>query len=180
MDADPEPQDLVHRAQAGDSAAWAALYLRLYPRLLAFAASRLGDVEEGRDAVGETMARAVAAKAGMDRRVRSFDAWVFGILRHVISNMLRQARRDRTMSPDRPADELADRVVLADEHDLVRQAFRSLRPLDRELLELRIIGGLSVEEVASVLHKRRGTVRTAQSRALQRLRDSLKELDHGH
>ncbi len=178
MDAD-DAQDLLQNAQAGDSAAWATLYLRLYPRLLAFAASRLGDVEAGRDAVAETMARAVAAKAGMGRRVASFDAWVFGILRHVVSDIVRQAGRARAVAPDRPSDDVADGVVLADEHELVRRAFRALRPLDRDLLELRVIGGLSIEEVASVLHKRPGTVRTAQSRALQRLRASLKDLDDG-
>ena len=39
------------------------------------------------------------------------------------------------------------------------------------MLELRVIAGLSADQVAAVLGKRAGTVRTAQSRALAHLRE---------
>ena len=38
----------------GDQDAWARLYRAAYPRLVAFAARRLGDVDAGREAVSET------------------------------------------------------------------------------------------------------------------------------
>ena len=52
-------------------------------------------------------------------------------------------------------------------------AFDLLSPDDREVLELRVIGEFSSDEVAEVLGKKPGTVRMAQARALERLREHL-------
>ena len=52
----------------------------------------------------------------------------------------------------------------------VRAAFAKLGPADQEVLELRIMAGLSADEVAQTLGKRPGAVRMAQNRALGRLR----------
>ena len=59
----------------------------------------------------------------------------------------------------------------------MRAAFERLGDEDREVLELRVVAGLSAEEVGNVLGKRAGAVRMAQSRALERLR---RELDCEH
>ena len=59
----------------------------------------------------------------------------------------------------------------------MRQAFARLSDADRELLELRVVAGLSAEEAAAVLGRRPGAVRMAQSRALTRLRRHLGEVE---
>jgi RNA polymerase sigma-70 factor (ECF subfamily) len=59
---------------------------------------------------------------------------------------------------------------LEDEHAEVRKAFELLSPPERQVLELRVIAGLSVEDTARVLGKASGAVRTAQSRALASMR----------
>jgi RNA polymerase sigma-70 factor, ECF subfamily len=58
----------------------------------------------------------------------------------------------------------------------MRLAFERLAPEERELLELRVQGGLSSEEVGKLLGKRPGAVRMAQVRALQRLRREWEEV----
>ncbi|MBV9285708.1 MAG: hypothetical protein JO176_13890, partial [Acidimicrobiia bacterium] len=63
----------------------------------------------------------------------------------------------------------------AEEAAAVRKAFGRLADGDRELLELRVVGGLSAEETAEALGRRPGAVRMAQSRALGRLRRLLVE-----
>ena len=67
----------------------------------------------------------------------------------------------------------ADSVEIADEHAAIRAAFARLSEADREVLELRVIAGLTPEQTAAVLGKRPGAVRTAQSRALARLRKEM-------
>ena len=52
----------------------------------------------------------------------------------------------------------------------MRDAFDRLGADDREVLELRVHGGLSSVEVGRLLGKQPGTVRMAQARALDRLR----------
>ncbi len=55
----------------------------------------------------------------------------------------------------------------------VREVLDSLPPLQRDIVLLRVIGGLSVEETARIVGRRPGAVRTAQHRALARLRETL-------
>lgn len=164
---------LVARAVDGDVDAWEQLYLAAYPRLYGYAAHRVG-ADGARDVVNETMTRALARVASF-RRDGVFEAWLFGICRNVIREHLRHTARpiataDATAS--RAADP-ADEVVALDEQMAVRQAVARLPERDREVLELRVIAGLSAEAVAEVLHKRPGAVRMAQSRALARLRSLL-------
>ena len=171
-------QALVARAQDGDVRAWETLYRRAYPRLLAYARRRL-DIEEAREAVSETMARAVAGMARFTPTGPGFEGWLFGICRHVVLDAQRAAgRRGYAAPPDVASAEPEpwDRLVRADEHALVRAAFARLGDDDRELLELRVVAGLSAEDTAKALGRRAGAVRTAQSRALARLRRHLEDV----
>lgn len=170
--------DLVARARERDADAWDELCVRLYPRLLAYASRRIG-VDAARDAVSETFARAVTDIARYEARRGCFDGWVFGICRHVVVARQREdGRRSSRPLPDRasPDPGPADHVLAREEHAALRAAFDRLSPGDQELLELRVLGHLSAEEVARVLRKRPGAVRTAQSRALSRLRAHLEEV----
>ena len=170
---------LVARAQQADGEAWEVLYRRAYPRLLAYARRRLpaGDAEE---AVSETMARAVASVHRFTPKGHGFEGWLFGICRHVVLDQQRAAgRRSRNDSRIRPepwsGDDLTDDLLAREEADAVRRAFTRLRAKDQELLELRVVAGLSSEDTAATLGKRPGATRMAQVRALARLRRILEE-----
>jgi len=63
-----------------------------------------------------------------------------------------------------------------EEQAMVRAAFDRLDEEDRELLELRVVFGLDAQNVGEMLGKQAGAVRTAQSRALGRLRSNLQEV----
>ncbi len=167
---------LVDQARAGDGDAWECLYRRAYPRLLAYAQRRL-DADRARDAVGETMARAVAA-IGRYRPVGGsggFEGWLFGICRHVVLDAQRAAGRRGYGPPPEGVSHVdpSERLVASEEAAAVRAAFAMLSDDDRELLELRVLGRLSAEETAAVLGRRPGAIRMAQSRALARLRGHL-------
>lgn len=175
LSVDESSEPLVERAKRGDVDAWEALYVNLYPRLLSYATRRL-DPHAARDVVNETMTRAVA-RIERFRPDGVFDAWVFGICRNVVMEDLRASQRRSEPFEDGPADsrDPADEVAASAEHEAVRAAFLELSPADQELLELRVVGGLSAEAVAQALGKRPGAVRMAQSRALDRLRSILEE-----
>jgi RNA polymerase sigma-70 factor (ECF subfamily) len=170
---------LVKRARAGDARSWESLYRLLYPRLLGYAQRRL-PADAARDAVGETMTRALATIEAFRPKGAGFEGWLFGILRHVVLDAqrasARQERRrvpwaDYEVHPSTPLDD----VVHDEEAQAVRRAFARLSPADRELLELRVVGGLGAAEVGTVVGKRPGAVRVAQSRALARLRALMEE-----
>lgn len=168
-------RDLVDLARKGNVDAWEALYRRIYPRLSAFAARRVGQ-DLAADAVSETMAKSIAAIDRFEWRGGGFDAWIFSILRNVITDI---HRRQGRFAEDEPADEPSsdsgplEHLLDTEEASEMRDAFMRLNDGDRELLELRVIAGLDAIQVGEVLGKNPGAVRTAQSRALIRLRTIL-------
>jgi RNA polymerase sigma-70 factor (ECF subfamily) len=126
-----------------------------------------------KDAVSETMTRAVANIARLRFDGAGFDAWMYGIARYVVIDAQRKMRREAPgIVPDTadPRPLPSDQALQGEDTDEVRAAFAQLNSTDQEVLELRVVANLSVEEVSSVLGRRPGAVRMAQSRALDRLR----------
>ncbi len=160
------------RLLAGDATTWEALYERVHPAMLAYADRRLGSTEDARDAVSEAMTRAVSSVERMADLNLVPDAWLFGILRHVVIDQQRRLYRRRDLPAQRHIEdpESLETLIIDEEQDAVRVAFSRLSDKDRELLELRVVAGLSSDDVASVLGMRSGAVRMAQARALDRLR----------
>ncbi|MGH8906721.1 MAG: RNA polymerase sigma factor [Egibacteraceae bacterium] len=180
--ADDELRVLVRRAAGRDADAWAALYRRAYPRLFAYACRRLPTPGDAEDAVSETMMRAIDGIQRFTWRGAGFDAWLYGILRHVVYEMTRQQRRRaQPLIGDPPGNDVLplDRILSDERDEFVRQAFARLSPRDRELLELRVVGELNAAEVGLVVGKRAGAVRMAQRRALARLRQALEQVTDG-
>ncbi len=173
-----ELQELVRRAQANDPDAWETLYRVTYAGLLAYARRRLWGRAEADDAVSETFARACNRIADFQWTGGGFTAWLYGILRNVVMETQRRSRRTTPlMAPDeRVEDESLEGLLLDEETAAVRAAFATLSPDDQEVLELRVVGGLTADEVAGVVGKRSGAVRMAQSRALVRLRAALDQV----
>ena len=172
-----ERADLVDRARRHDPAAWEELYVSVYPRLVGYARRRAGR-DRAPDVVAETMARAVGAIQRFDPVGPGFDAWLFGICRNVVADTFRRAARDdrRRLPALLPVDDTGEDLETDEEAGAMRQAYARLSDDDRELLDLRVVAGLSADEVAAVLGKQPGAVRMAQSRALERLRTHFGEV----
>lgn len=166
----------MDRARRGDQAAWESLYRAIYPRLRSYALARAGPTG-AEDLVNETMARAVAGIGRFRWQASGFDAWLFGILRRVWLEQSRREDRHRRIHAELVHDfrEPGEDLDRADDYRAVRTAFAQLSPPEQELLELRLISGLSADDVARVLGKRPGAVRTAQSRALANLRALIED-----
>ncbi|MGQ0617119.1 MAG: RNA polymerase sigma factor [Acidimicrobiia bacterium] len=178
-------RQVADRASTYDPDAWEALYRRCRPRLFAFARRRLQSDTAADDAVSETMTRALDRIGGFTWRGAGFDAWVTGILRNVLYETWRGESRVTVVgtapsAPGQPGPPDPADLFEADEsrHEL-RKAFACLDPAERELLELRVVAGLSSDAVAAIVGKSAGAVRMAQGRALHHLRGHLPGRDHG-
>jgi RNA polymerase sigma-70 factor (ECF subfamily) len=145
--------------------------------MMNYALRRLSNFDVARDAVAEAMVRVVATRDRLVQAV-SHEAWCVGVLRHVVADTHRRAyrERERNVAPLTVANfEVSEQLELDDEHQAVRTSFDRLDEFDRDVLQLRVIAGLSSEEVAAVLETSPGAVRMAQSRALDRLRRLMGE-----
>ncbi len=158
---------------------------RLFPdsfvnalRIIAIRA--LEDEDDAADAVQETLARAMAAvRKGRISTEDPVTAFVYGIARHVIADVLRRRARehaspelDRVVAPDPSPLEL---LVRADEVERVRRALRRLSRSDRELLRRCYEVGERTVDIAEELGEPPERLRKRKSRALARLRLRLEE-----
>ena len=169
--------ELVPGARSLDQHAWETIFRRLHPRLTAYAGRSL-DHESALDAVSETMTRAVDRIDSFTWDDSAFEGWLFGILRNVVRDTQRARARavPRAASQfERPDHEPSVGLLAREEAAELTAAFARLSPSEREILELRVVAGLSADEIAITLGKRPGAVRTAQSRALAKLRSLLEE-----
>lgn len=174
-----EESTLLARARALDPDAWEAVYRRSYAQLVEYARRRLPVGADPDDAVSEAMARAMDRVGLLEDRGLRLEAWLYGILRNVVLEQQRAGAR--TSAP--PQDQLVDpgpgpleQVLDQEVAGSLRRAFGRLADDDQEILWLRLVARLSAAEVAQVVDRREGAVRTAQSRALDRLRRHLEEV----
>lgn len=162
-------------AQAGGEWAFAHLYRDLNPRLLRYFHAHAPGAAD--DIASETwigVARNLPSFSGTED---AFHAWVFTIgHRQLVQHWRRQGRRpSQPVAPetlvdivasDNPEAESVAGLTAAEAAMAIRAA---LSPDQAEIILLRVLGGLSVEQVASALGKRAATVRVLQHRGLRRL-----------
>lgn len=177
-----EPDDhwfdgALRRAQAGHRSGFDELVRHLDPRLVGFARARGADDPEGlADEVLVQMCRRIGEFEGNLAQLR---AWVFTIARNRIIDERRRAGRRVDARPTEPG-KLPERGVVDADVDPEQQArvdalLASLTDDQREIVVLRVVVGLSVEETASIVGRRAGAVRALQHRALRTLRSQLVE-----
>lgn len=176
--------DLVERARAGDAEAFGLLYDRYHAPVFRYLAARVRDRAEAEDMAAEVFVE-VAQRIGRFRGGGpDFVSWLFTIARNDVRDRLRRARR-RVVEPVEeppPAGEVedpVDSVALRLEADRVRGALEALTDDQRQVLLLKFAGGLSNAEVASVLGKPVGAVKSLQHRALAAMRRLLGEAAGG-
>lgn len=166
-----ELQALVRRAQAGDRDAFGEIFMELHPRILRLARVRLHGAAAD-DAAAETFLRAWSGLARYRQTPAPFAAWLYGIARHVISDIGRKERSTADVAGDVATDDFAPTSVAR-----VRLAagLASLLDEQRRVVELKFFMGLSNDEVALALGKSAGAVNAQQWRALENLRRTLGE-----
>lgn len=171
---------VVTAARDGDAAALEELLARLRPGVLRYCRARLGRTDgsygSSDDVAQEVLMAVVGALPRYVDRGRPFAAFVFGIAAHKVSDARQAAWRDRSAPvehlPDAPdaSPGPEDLAVATDEGARALALLALLPEASRELLLLRVCGGLTAEETGSVLGMSPGAVRVAQHRALNKLR----------
>jgi RNA polymerase sigma-70 factor (ECF subfamily) len=108
-----------------------------------------------------------------------FRSWVFTIAHHRMIDDRRRANRQPRVQDDLGVEEhmglgdVEDDAFAVLAHDRVRDLLTVLSPDQRDVVLLRIVADLSVEEVARMLDKREGAIKALQHRALAALRRHL-------
>jgi RNA polymerase sigma factor (sigma-70 family) len=168
---------LLEAAREGSEAAWQEIYDDLSPAILGYLrANRSPDPE---DVLSEVFLQVARDIPRFDGDQGGFRSWVFTIAHHRLIDARRHfARRPVELSPDPPetadrADDAADEALAKIGTDEVQRILATLSDDQRAVLLLRVIGDLSVDDVAKAVGKRPGAVKALQRRGLAAVKREL-------
>jgi len=135
---------------------------------------------EPEDVAGEVFLQAVRDIERFEGDERAFRGWLLTIAHHRLLDASRhRARRPVDAAPDEvlhdrsPTGDVEEDVFRELDMATVRRLVGRLSPDQQSVLLLRIVGDLTVEEVARVVGKRRGAVKALQRRGLVALEREL-------
>ena len=167
-------------ASVGAEWAWRELYRETAPAVSRYVRAR--GANDADDAVGEIFCSVVRTLDSFSGDERAFRAWVLTIARN---QLIDEARR-RHRRPEEPVEleRLARVGPMGDAErdafenlatDRVRQTLSALTPDQRDVMLLRVIGRLTIDEIAVVLARRPGAVKMLQARAIASIRSKISE-----
>jgi RNA polymerase sigma-70 factor (ECF subfamily) len=168
---------LLEAAREGNEAAWQDLYNSLAPVVLGYL--RANGAPDPEDVLGEVFLQVARDIARFDGEEPGFRSWVFTIAHHRLIDARRHsARRPVELSPEPPepgghADDAADEALAKIGTEEVQRVLSVLSEDQRAVLLLRVIGDLSIQDVAKVVGKRPGAVKALQRRGLAAVKREL-------
>jgi RNA polymerase sigma-70 factor (ECF subfamily) len=171
---------LMHRVAAGDEGAVAELYDRFGPLVYKVARQLLSTRAETDDAVQEVFVRLWRTADRYDPRRARLVTWVMLITRrHLIDRLRRSAVRPEPVAfeGDRGGGDEGDRPERSpqndERNDRLRRRVADLPELQRIVIERAYLKGYTLREISEQLEAPLGTVKSALSRGLMRLRDRI-------
>jgi RNA polymerase sigma-70 factor (ECF subfamily) len=169
---------LVERAQGGDRAALEDLYLLHFDRIYSYLHMSVGNRHDAEDLTTQTFLRMLESINRFRWQSVPFSAWLFRIAHNLSIDHFRAARR---VQPEEdvpePEGAEADSAELEALRSIGRQSLLEL--IDRlsdeqqQVLTLKFVFNFSNADVAIILGKTEGAVKSLQHRALVSLQKQL-------
>ncbi|HMQ34442.1 MAG TPA: sigma-70 family RNA polymerase sigma factor [Chloroflexaceae bacterium] len=163
--------DVVRRAQAADPEALATIYERYAPAIFRYIYYRVGDVDLAHDIQSDVFVRMLEGIGRYEDRGWSIGSWLYRIAHaRTVDNLRRRERHpvsaldEWNATVDGPDDGLEGSL----RRGALRRAMERLCPSQRQVLLLRHVYGLSLEETARQLGRTIGSVKALQHRAHER------------
>lgn len=165
-------------ARQGADWAWTEIYRDLSPTVLRYLQAH--GARDAEDVLGETFVQVVKRLSDFEGGETQFRAWVFTIARSRAVDLWRyHERRPVELGADEAEYERAggddtEATALGRlSYERVTRALEKLTPQQRDVIFLRIIAGLSIEQVASIVGKPAGAVKSLQARGLAAIRKEI-------
>ena len=170
---------LIEAAKEGSEQAWTALLEPVAPRLIGYL--RLRGSKDPEAAAGDVFADVARNIDAFEGAADGFDSWVFVIAhRRLIDEYRRSSARPEEVLTDRAIEPSAaasaeEEAMRIDSIDVVAGMLDDLTGPQRDVIILRVVAGLSIEETAEVLNRPGTAVKALQRRGLAALRRKIEQ-----
>lgn len=170
---------LMQGVAAGDPSAVARLYDRFGSLVYRMAYQALPSRDDAEEAVQEVFVRLWRTAGRYDPTRAALVTWVMLITRRYLVDRLRRARAavktgsldEKQANPDRLATELQPASERDERFTLLLQRIRRLPELQRTVVTRAYLNGQTLRQIGEELNTPLGTIKSALSRALVRLRE---------
>ncbi|MHC4932687.1 MAG: RNA polymerase sigma factor [Planctomycetota bacterium] len=176
---------LVERCRRGDDLAWEALVRRFQARIYGLAMHYVRDPEEARDLAQEIFVQ-VYRKLDTFRENENLVPWMLRVGRNMCIDRLRRIKARppaddvslddgaEIVAPDPTPEDAADATG---RRRLLYHALDGMSEKHREVILLKDIQGLKLDEIANLLHEPIGTIKSRSNRARIELASRVRALD---
>lgn len=158
----------------------AEIYDTFYPPIYRFIYRQIGDVDISRELSSEVFHRMVKLNQNGTEHVQRLTSWLYCVARNLVIDHYRSQQHRNYLSLNDEMDELiessydtAEVAEIRMSTEKMRMALQKLTPDQRQVILLKFMEGLSNQEVADLLSKPVGAVKSLQHRALIALRNLL-------
>ncbi len=175
---------LIERAKR-DAEAFGELYERYVDRIYNYILYRTGDVHEAEDLTARVFYRALSHIEDYHQRGAPFAAWLYRIAHNLVANWHRDKSRRRNIRlddvvvnahPALVAESGTNPHTLAEQSEEAQVLLNAIAQLPAErqqVLILKFADGLSNAEIAHILGRSEGAIKSLYHRTLITLRDTL-------
>lgn len=173
---------VLEAAQTGAEWAWSRLYADLAGPVLGYVRTR--GAREAEDLVGEVFVQLARNLSTFEGDYAAFRSWVFTVAHHRVLDERRYRQRRPVDPGEIPESALGagnaetEAIARLTTGEVVR-LLATLTPEQRDVLLLRVVGDLTVHEVAKIVGRRPGAVKALQRRGLEKLRKTIERVTPG-
>jgi RNA polymerase sigma-70 factor, ECF subfamily len=174
--------ELIARAQRGEVNAIGRLYDRHRESIFRYLWIRLDDRQLAEDLTGDVFMRMLAALPRYRLQGLPFRAWLYRIAHNLLVDYFRKMNHQATLPLDAVEDQgteddpgrTMEQILLSER---LQMALLRLEPTQCEVVVLRFLAGLSLQETALTLGKTEAAIKALQHRGLNGLRHALEPLE---
>lgn len=183
----PDDLDLVHRSQAGDTAAYEELVRRYHGKIYGLVYSMTSNREDAEDLVQEIFVKAWKA-LGHFREQSGFYTWIYRIALNCAINFRKRRNRRQTVNFDEfdPDIKTAEsyrefsskgsvlrKMSLGEFQEKMNEAMLKLSEKHRAVVTMHDVQGMPHADIAKVMNCSEGTVRSRLFYAHKQLQENL-------
>jgi len=182
-----EERELVRQAQKAPDA-FAELYDRYYPGIFGYVLRRTANLETAQDITSETFLKALKKLWQFRWRNVSFSSWLYKIATNEVNQHFRKAGYKKSISLEELQEQGFEPISPHDPESELIEAQEELRQYQdfleiqekvvrlpakyQEVITLRFFEKKQIKEIAEILGKKEGTIKSLLYRAVEKLREA--------
>jgi RNA polymerase sigma-70 factor (ECF subfamily) len=177
--ADMTEDEAMDLAIQGDGDAFSFLYELYVNRIFSYIYYRTGNISDAEDLTARVFQRALGHITHYTQKGIPFSAWLYRIAHNLVANWHRDNGRRQEVALDdqpdliMPAEHPERQMVNDQEVERLIQAIKRLSPERQQLIVLKFVQQLSNAEIAVIMSKSEGAIKSLYHRTLLELREEI-------